>query len=212
MAHRTITSEKRSSCADASTWKSPEKYDEKFTPSTSFNTFRSVLRYYRNCKSAYYYLENGMSGIGYEKIILKSWHAWNWKPWKETLATRYSERHHACSTKQTALRLLSQTHGPAPAQPNTRPCACLGRGHFCSEDGASALSKGLLLHPYKTAHMHRKGWSTVQVPDGWLQVIRGPRHGDEVAEVVKWAATGGGAESRLAVSNSSAFPWTQTPP
>ena len=23
--------------------------------------------------------------------------------------------------------------------------------------------------------MHRKGWSTVQVPDGWLQVIRGPQ-------------------------------------
>ena len=27
----------------------------------------------------------------------------------------------------------------------------------------------------KTVQMPRKGWSAVQVPDGWLQVIRGPR-------------------------------------
>ena len=33
--------------------------------------------------------------------------------------------------------------------------------------------------------MPRKGWSTAQVPDGWLQVIRGPR-----PQSVKWPAKG----------------------
>ena len=115
MAHRTITSEKRSSYADASRGNLPRSMMRSSLPappSIPSDQFYDIIE---NANPLTIILKMECQGLGTRKIILKSWHAWNWKPWKETLATRYSKRHHACQTKHTAPRLLSQTHGPAPA-------------------------------------------------------------------------------------------------
>ena len=57
-----------------------------------------------------------------------------------------------------------------------------GSCHFGSrppllQRGGSGAHWQLVLFASKVrrGHMPRKGWSTVQVPDGWLQLIRGPR-------------------------------------
>ena len=56
-----------------------------------------------------------------------------------------------------------------------------GSSHFLSNSALFARAPRLwffrcLLRPRQPWHlMPRKGWSTLEVPDGWLQVIRGPR-------------------------------------
>ena len=46
---------------------------------------------------------------------------------------------------------------------------------LCSLNLQFSLVTSCFFVPVRRRSMRRKGWSTVQVPDGWLQIIRGPR-------------------------------------
>ena len=81
-----------------------------FTPSTSFNSVFMILRKLRIRRLCKWNLFAGRNPVqmhciarGHENVILRveslesrtrrefsmNWHAANWKPWKETLTTRY---------------------------------------------------------------------------------------------------------------------------